>query len=72
MAQSIVGIQKSYADAAALQAWLGQLATDVGTGKVEGLQVVTTPGGGTGGTISGQLTLSSATAVSGLTVPVED
>jgi len=71
MAQSKVPVSVSYADAAALQTWLNNLATDVSGGKVISFHV-TTRSEGTGGMIEGELILSSATSIDDLTVAVED
>jgi hypothetical protein len=72
MAQSKVNVSVSYATPAELQTWLTNLATDVAASKVESFQVYTNPGGSGDGVIEGELTLSSSTAVSDLTVAVED
>jgi hypothetical protein len=67
MAESRVQVEVSYADAAALQTWLGNLGTDVNAGKVTNFQLSTD-----GEKVGGRLTLSSSTAISDLTVAVED
>jgi V8-like Glu-specific endopeptidase len=71
MAQSNVVVNKSYADAAALQAWLSNLATDVNAGKILTFAINTIPGT-SGGVVQGSFALSAATAISDLTVAVED
>ena len=71
MAQAKVNVEKSYADAAALQTWLNNLATDVNAGKVVSFSI-STNAGESGPVIGGQLELSAATAISDLTVAIED
>jgi hypothetical protein len=65
-------VSVSYATPAELQTWLNNLGTDVFGAKVESFQIYTNPGGSGDGVVEGELTLSSSTAISDLTVAVED
>jgi len=70
MAQSRVHVAKNIADADALQSWLNALGADVSAGKVEGFNLSIDQIAG--GTVAGELMLSATTAISGLTVDIED
>lgn len=70
MAQSRVGVNKSYADMAALKAWIDNLSADINAGRVLSFSLAAPQGGDD--KIVGAVGISSTTSADDLSIDVED